>query len=540
MIRRMHGRRDDEGFGLIEAVVAMLIAGVVFAALAASLVSAVKASLYSRQNQQATDFMTRELETLRASGFGALAHTVGTVAGDPRLNSCGGTYCLDVNGVDEPVVTVASGGLPSVTTVVSGAESNSTTFTVSRYVTAVPGESTDTVRRATVVITWDNGGVERTRSTSSLIAFTQRGLPLPNFRLELPSPSIAVNPGGVLDFTLTVTNQGAPDRWNLTHNGPMGWAFYTDTDDDGDFDPAVDQPLADSNGDGQPDTGRLDPATTFRFFLARTTSSTEGASTTSIVVTARSVGQPAATGGTKSVTGTATVTTSVIVPTTPPTTPTTPPGPTPAPEVTCPAVSVAPAPSGTGGYSVRQYTLQHEGVGSSPTQTQMYLGTSAGDELYLSPYSTDQDAAATGRVLQPVASLAATSSALLATSDKSQYADWAVQLNKKSTIDGQATARFWVARHGAGSAVDLKVILYTAASNGTGLTRTERATASVSLGTLSCAGFQEVSVQLPGVSAVNVPKNGWFGVRVVAGGAPVRIAYDVPSQFPSTFVMRVK
>nr|WP_229734433.1 hypothetical protein [Cellulomonas carbonis] len=518
----------------------MLIAGVVFAALAASLVSAVKASLYSRQNQQATDFMTRELETLRAAGFGALAHTVGTVASDPRLASCGGTYCLDVNGVPEPVVTVASGGLPSVSTTVSGAEANSTTYTVSRYVTAVPGESTDTVRRATIVISWEHGGVERIRSTSSLIAFTQRGLPLPNFRLELPSPSIAVNPGGVLDFTMTVTNQGAPDRWNLSHNGALGWAFYADTDDDGDFDPAVDQPLADTTSDGQPDTGRLDPATTFRFFLARTTSSSEGSSTAAVVVTARSVGQPTATGGTKSVTGTATVTTSVIVPTTPPVGPTTPPGPTPAPEVTCPAISTAPAPSGTGGYTVRQYTLQHEGVGTSATQTQMYLGTSAGDEPYLTPYSTDQDAAATGRVLQPVPNLAATSSALLAATDKTRYSDWAVQLNKKSTIDGQATARFWVARQGAGSPVDLKVILYTAASNGTGLTRTERATASVSLGALSCAGFQEVSVQLPAISAVNVPKNGWFGVRVVAGGAPVRLAYDVPSQFPSTLVTRIK
>src|SRR5450756_807730 len=199
---------DDRGFGLIETVVALLIAGIVFGALATTLISAVQASLFGRQNQQATDFMTRELELMRTLDYGSIAMDSGDLGGDARLSGCGITQCLDVNGADEPVITATVSGVNPHTTVLTGDETNNTPFTVSRYVTAAD-QPPDRAVRATVYVTWMNKGTLHTRSTSTIIAYTQRGLPLPVFKLELPIASLSVNPGGTLTYNLTLTNQGA-------------------------------------------------------------------------------------------------------------------------------------------------------------------------------------------------------------------------------------------------------------------------------------------------------------------------------------------
>src|SRR5450756_1388227 len=257
---------DDRGFGLIETVVALLIAGIVFGALATTLISAVQASLFGRQNQQATDFMTREIELMRTIEFGSNAMYSGDLGGDSRLSGCGITQCLGL----EPVITATVSGVNPHTTVLTGDETNNTPFTVSRYVT-MTDQPPDQAVRATVYVTWMNKGVVHTRSTSTIIAYTQRGLPLPVFKLELPIASQSVQPGGTLTYNLTLANQGAPDRWNLTLSGATsGWRLYADSDGDGIL-TSADALLTDTTLDGVVDTGRIDPSSTFRFFLTRDT-----------------------------------------------------------------------------------------------------------------------------------------------------------------------------------------------------------------------------------------------------------------------------
>src|SRR5688572_25928638 len=128
--QRIAAGRDESGFGLVETIIALLIAGIVFGALATTLIASVQASLFGRQNQQATDFMTRQLEVLRGMEFGALAHTAADLTTDTsgRVSACGTVRCLDLNGADagglETLVTATNAGIPVHTTVLSGTETN--------------------------------------------------------------------------------------------------------------------------------------------------------------------------------------------------------------------------------------------------------------------------------------------------------------------------------------------------------------------------------------------------------------------------------
>lgn len=535
-------RSDDEGFGLVETVVALLIAGIVFGALATTLVSAVQASLFGRQNQQATDFMTRELETMRALDFASLANQTADIAGDSRLTACGPALCLDVNGAaaggQEPVVVQTGGSINPHVRVLSDAQTNWTEFTVSSYVTEMPDQPVDQARRATVVVTWTSKGTVHTRSTSSVIAFTQRGLPLPVFKLEAPITAQSANPGGDLVYDLTLTNQGAPDRWNLTLSGATsGFQLYADTNGDGAWSATDDLLLTDTTADGVVDTGRVDPSTTVRFFLVWNTNPATALGTYTTRVTATSYGQPLSASGTKFVEAVSTVTTGVVTP--PPGPTPTPTGPAVPPEVTCPAPATPVFTGMHSSYNQRLLMLHNDGFGNTAIQPQMSMNQVAGDEPHLPMYSTDVDAAATGRVLTTSGAATPTGAATLALSGpSSSYADWAVTFPKKGEVDGTGIIRLWVADHAAGGATALKAVLYQTAT--TTSSKVFLAEVEVPL-TITCAGFQEVYLQLPDVPQPTVLKNGTLGIRLVAAGSgSVRLGYDVPSQMPASLIMGVK
>ncbi|WP_407343044.1 hypothetical protein [Pengzhenrongella phosphoraccumulans] len=539
-------RHEDVGFSLIEAIVALLIAGVVFGALATTLVASMQASLFGRQNQQATDFMTREVEQLRALSFGALSNSATDVAADPRLVACGSARCLVVDGVAEPVVTAVAGTI-GVAKVLNAAEANHTTFTLSRYVTQIADQPVGQAKRATVYITWLNKGTLKTRTISTVIAYTQAGLPLPVFKLELPVPTVTINPDARVTFAFTLTNQGAPDRWNLARTGSAaGWVWYADSDGNGMLDLALDSLLTDTTSDGGIDTGRVDPSTTFRFFLTRDTLASEPLATTTTTITATSFGQPLAAGAAKSVIGTTIVAAVAVGPTVGPTsTPTATPTATPAPETTCPAAVVAPN-ARRSGYTQFTYAMHSTGLGDVALQSQMYFDTTTADESVLMKYSTDIDAVATGRVLAPAAATSPAFATVLGLSNTRLLADWALQYGSRTTVEGTGVLRLWAARSGAGAAnVTVKVVLYSATGSSSGLTRTKLAEAEVSLGTLTCAGFQEFYVKLPDVNAIVIAKNAWLGLRVVTWGTDsVRLGYDVPASagvpFPASFTIGTK
>ena len=539
LTRRLPRRSDDSGFSLVESIVALVIAGIVFSALAGVLISALQSSVYGRQNQQAADFMTRRVEEVRRLDFGAMAHAQADVAGDTRLVSCGSARCLDVEGTLEPVVTgLGTVGVPQHVQLLTDDTTNSTDYTVSTYITAAAGQDVDQVRRVTVVITWMHGDQTRTREISTLVAYTQRGLPLPVFKLEVVEPTVTKNPGAQIVFKLRLANQGAPDRSNLQLSGPgatllPAWRLVLDVDGDDAYNPAIDTTLlTDTTADGIIDTGRIEPSSTVKFFLVRDSSPSDSLGTVPTVLTATSVGQPTATGGTGSITATTVLVSGPVTPTTPPT-------PTPTPTITppadCPAltpVGASKPASGGSQYTLVRYVLHNEPAGDTAHQGQLYLSPAAADENLLPRYSTDLLPTQTGRALQRYSG-ATTVTGVLTTTTSTQFADFAMQLPERQTYAGTAVLHLWVARADAGtSPVSLRAVLYSGTgSSGTTLSRTAiSGLVTVPPDGLTCGGFQEAYIPVPVTGSPSVAKNAWLGVRLVSTGAdPLRLAYDVSS-----------
>ena len=110
-------RRDrcaaDDGFTLVEAIVALMVLGIIFSALATAAIGAVRASWASRIEQQGVDFATQALEKARDLDYGVLAHVAGDLGSDPRVTTCGSNKCFDAgSGTPEVLLVSASGGVP--------------------------------------------------------------------------------------------------------------------------------------------------------------------------------------------------------------------------------------------------------------------------------------------------------------------------------------------------------------------------------------------------------------------------------------------
>ena len=545
---RPHPGTSDDGFTLVEMIVAMLLATIVFTALAGAAMAGLRATVASRQNQQATDFMTRDLERSRLVDFAALGHTATDLVGDPLVVSCGApaTSCVDVDPgpavLFEPLVVLPLGAAidDHTTTPSTATESNATAYTVSTYVTRVAGQDPALVRRVTVHVTWTAYGQQRTRTTSSLLSAGNRGLPLPRFTLTPVgySPPLTVNPGAQAVFAARLTNQGATDRWSLTTSGPPAWELRLD-DGDGAYSSTTDLPLTDTDADGTADTGVLRPAGSVAVWLVRTTGTTETGSS-AVALTATSVGQPASATATQSLSYSLVVQGGVITPT-----------PTASPSSGGAEDCSTAYPDGdldlggplstpTGGYSLVARSLHNDAVPGTPTpaRAQLVMNTAAAYASSLVNYSTDVDATGSGRVLRTRG--AAGPAGPLAETDPHYYAQWRHQVgNRAVTVDGDSRLRVWV-KAPTGEAVFLRWALFTATSGGTPQVG-QVVDRSAVLSGWSCAGFREVVLDSGDITPLTVPKNGYLGVRLASTGpSDVRIAYDVAGAYPASFAVGEK
>lgn len=534
-------RGDDSGFSLIEAVVALMIATVAFTALAAGAMSAIRASLTSRQSQQAADLMAQRIEELRLVDFGGLAisDTAPDLASDPAITPCSGGpwQCVDVGtGTEERLYTKAGGAITDHLTTVQSDTTNRTSFTVATYVTAPNWAQREYFRRLTVVVTWQDGEIVRSRSDSSVVTYTQRGLPLPVFKLTPVGPTTqAVNPGATVVFGLAVTNQGAPDRFSLSEDDAYTWDWFFD-DGDGVYNSATDTTaVTDTDGNGVIDTGKIDPNGVVRVWLVRTIPSTASEETINTVVSGTSVSQPLADGGVQ----TAPFQTQVVFGTVTAT-------PTTTATATSPVTDCAPASTAVGsadsGYTSRSYTLHNAATpGDTTAQQTLTMAVTAPYATTLYEYSTDVQLAQPGRILLPggVAFPAGST-------DPIRVADWRFPVGAKA-YSGTAAVNLWVAPPvgGALSSVSLKAYVYKYTKVGSSYAATQLVEIPLSVPVFTCTGLQQVG----GTAAVSVPTNGsgslgpndWMGLRVVnAGTSPVRIAYDVQSLYAASLALPEK
>jgi type II secretory pathway pseudopilin PulG len=297
--------RDESGFTLIEAVVALMVLSAIFTAMAYAATGTLRASMVSRVEQQAIDFATQALESSRAVEFDKLANVATDMVGDTRVQPCGTVLtCFDPGTGAEPLVLETWGTATPHIKPVDRQLANGATMTLATYVTQ-PEDATAEYKRLTVIAQWTVGGALRERSISSLITLTDRGLPLPIFKLTpLGGTSMSINPGASAPFGFELTNQGAPDRWNLafTGAGASEWALYRD-DGDGIWKQSLDSLLTNTNptADSLPDTGRIDPTASVVLWAVRPTSSTAPAGDYWSKLTATSVAQPLAVSGKASV-----------------------------------------------------------------------------------------------------------------------------------------------------------------------------------------------------------------------------------------------
>jgi type II secretory pathway pseudopilin PulG len=296
-------RRSDEGFTLVETVVALMVAALMFSALAATLVQTARASLTARQNQQAIDIANDGIEMVRNLNFAAIAMdpTGADLAGDSRISKVGLTYYFDPDGTGtykEPIYSVTGAGVvPHVRT----ATHNGTSYAVKTYVTT-PSDSLVNVngdRRVTVIVDWTTNGRTRSRVTSTIVADTRRGLPLPKYTWS-SAVTKTVSRGGRLDLPATLVNKGARDSWNLaattkTSGGatlPWTFSWYLDVNGDGVWE-STDTLLSQSGTVYS--TGPLTTDQVIKVVAVTYISATETLGTDTVSLAATSSAQPTAT-----------------------------------------------------------------------------------------------------------------------------------------------------------------------------------------------------------------------------------------------------
>lgn len=546
---------SSAGVGLVETIVALGIATVVFTAMAYAGITALTSTQSARINQQAIDLATQRIEDARALGYGALGHSSADLAGDPLVASCAGQPCLDPGiGTQENLVVIDGAALTPHRTQVSGQPTNQVTFDVATYVTRPADASAADFKRVTTIVTWNYRGNPGTRSMSTLVSQATRGLPLPEFQLTpLGETTQSRNPGNDAAFGFTLRNQGAADQFNLAATG-TGWAFYQDNGDQIFVDSEDNVPLGDSSSDGLPDTGRLDPDSEITFWAVKTVSLAAEPGSYEFTITANSVSQEAAVGASQGVIVTLVVVDGVISasPTPSPSateSPTVSPTPTPTPTgeaviVTCPAPSTVPTPAGANQYSVKAYTLHNSGNVSWPTlplpATDPIPGTAAIGPLFLDQdperipegralpvYSSNLTPANTaGRILPTGGSFAAGTDNVL---------DFRTSVKKKKYTN-TVVLRIWVAEVSGPPTNPISLTMqpyeYDTVS---GATNTLSSPVTTAYSSLSCDGWQEIAFQAP--VSTNMGNNEVIGVRLWnSGPVRVRVGYD-HEELPSSFTV---
>jgi len=221
---RLRAARGEQGFALIETIVAFTVAALIFTALATVLMGSLGATLSGRQAQQAIDLATRAVETSRDLDYATLGLNSTAGAADTPTISAGkyGVKLSDGTVSSEDVVYVANSPLNphKLNTTLDG-----TIFAVAQYVTTPPADTTvgAAYKRLTVVVSWRSGTQTKSRTTSTLVTLQRRGLPQPKFTaafhgatLAAGATGVTVNRGDQLTVALTVTNRGARDRWDIS------------------------------------------------------------------------------------------------------------------------------------------------------------------------------------------------------------------------------------------------------------------------------------------------------------------------------------
>jgi type II secretory pathway pseudopilin PulG len=551
----------DSGFTLVEAVVAILIAGFALAAVGVAVAGGVRGSTTARINQQASDVAESQLETARGQGYDNLAMNTAdptlNVGSDSRLMSSGcpngASLCVPVPNpsgsgtVVEGLVTTPSGGW--ITNHVSTVTDNHVPFTVSTYVTKPSDEAGASYKRVTVYVSWSDYSVTHTRVESTIVADTRRGLPLPSFKLTpfscnpncSPSSNgmtITANPASTAVFGFKLSNLGARDSWDFTSdNESLGWTYYLDNGDGvlTTSGPNADSIMTDSSGNGVRDTGPIDPNAYVVMWATRDIPSTATASTSTVNFTATSVAQPNLGAGisTQTLSTTVNVQTGVISISPTPTPSST--GPSPSPSPTSTSVSANCSAIGatiTGGTPYYLYNSSSQSPGNEAVTNALYpmfAGTNAPTAPTSPPsavdYSADDGLANhDGRTLSPSNFSATNTTPAQVAAFDFQSPNGSYKLNA-----GDTYVDVW-ARPASGQSTD-SVSLQAAVlwNTPTGAYKATEGTMSSALTGTGCGDWRQFVLDIP-TSAFKPGNNNYISAVIEnVGSTAVQLMYDTPT-----------
>ena len=242
-------RPRQGGFTLIESAIALMIAAFIFIVLGQTVATALRASGERRLEQQAVAITTEVVEAVRNLTFDEVALLPAT--SDPTRT---GDTTYDPGTGPEPIYEDAGSGVPSqvTTETLSGI-----TFTLTRYITWVDDDSTDTetedYKRFTVVATWESRSVSRTQTLGTFIASAGSGAPGAVYSLTITPQFDALNAAADSDvlYTHTIENTGTgDDTFELDLSNDLGWPVAM-------ANVATTFAFVDTNGNGTVDTGIL-------------------------------------------------------------------------------------------------------------------------------------------------------------------------------------------------------------------------------------------------------------------------------------------
>lgn len=510
--------RAEGGFSLVEMVVAMTVAALMLTSAAYVLGSSTKTIVAARANSQAAEIISEALEQLRATSYAAVAMDPNDLASDARLVGSPGsqTFDPDADGTKygaEAVLAVTGGVVsPHISTVTR----NDQAYTLARYVTVPPTDSevgTAAYKRLTVIATWTTGGMTHSRQSSTYLTLTRRGLPLPNFQSTATSGArssapITVNAGAPLTLPFNIVNRGARDAFNLTLASTptlsMTFELYDDLDGDA-TKTAADVAAADSDANGVPDTGSLEPDETWPMLAYGTVPSNTVAGNYVVTVTASSIGQPSADGASRNINFYVKVVN----------------------QSSCTGCTY------TALYLRNEYPACGATVCNSTMKTDMPMRTDASTLSTLGNFDTNVDVAG-GRTVAR--------SATTPTSDASggtTVANWRYTVPSATNVTGDVLLDLYLAPSGSGSTpgtlVPLTVKAYLLKStNGSGGT-TLVGSAAGTLAASSSTAYRSMRITIPGVST-SVANNRFLEVKVVVESASSTtgawLAYDATA-YPS-------
>jgi len=155
LCQRIALRRANGGFGLVDAMFAMLLAAMMFTALYAGLAFGFKVIKMARENTRATQIMLEKMETLRLYTWTQV--TNGTL---PTTNFIVPYYAVGTN----------TSGL-----VYTGSIAVASSGVTSDPVSGTPTSYADDMRKVTIRVDWTSvGSINRTRSMCTYV--TKNGM----------------------------------------------------------------------------------------------------------------------------------------------------------------------------------------------------------------------------------------------------------------------------------------------------------------------------------------------------------------------------